>query len=80
MVKRTCSHSTSLGRRVTHGTSARNPRQLVSSRHMMPGSQASPPSIISTRSPGTRSNVPWQISDTRCAMMLQPDPSVCHSM
>ena len=47
---------------------------------MIPGSQAMPPSIINTFSPGTPSNVPWQTSDTRCAMMLPPDPSVCHSM
>ena len=62
------------------GRVARSARQFVSSRQRMPGSQAMPPSRRSTLSAGSRSKTPWQISETRWAMMLPADPSVCHSM
>ena len=78
--KRTCSRATSLGLRSSHGISLLSARQFVSSRQRMPGSQAMPPSISSTFRVGNRSNVPWQSSETRCDMIEQAEPSVCHSM
>ncbi len=57
VVKRTCSRATSLGLRSSQGVSARSARQFVSRRQRMPGSHATPPSMSTTLSSGSRSNV-----------------------
>ena len=69
-----------LGLRSSQGVSDRRARQFVSSRHRIPGSQATPPSIRSTLSVGRRSKTPFTMSDTRCAIVALAEPSVCHSM
>ena len=78
VVSRTWSSMYSLGRRRTHGTSSRSDSQSLSRRHMTSGSQAKPPSAITTRRPGKRSNTPWQTRLMTLAWKIWLS-AVCHS-
>ena len=54
-------HTLTLGGRFSHGSSSRSDRQSLSSLQMTSGSQATPPSQMTTFKPGNRSKTPWQI-------------------
>ena len=68
----------SLGLRFTHGTSSRSASQSLSRRHITSGSQAMPPSAMTTFRPGNRSNTPWQARLITFAWKTWVS-AVCHS-
>ncbi len=51
----------SAGERLTHGTSARTPRQVLTARQMKPGSQVTPDSSSTNFRSGNLLNTPLEI-------------------
>lgn len=77
-MKRMCSRTTSLGERLTHGTSERSDFQSASIRQSNVGNHVMPASITTTRSSGYFSKTPWDTRLTTCDM-AHWIRSTCHS-
>ena len=60
------------GGRTQYGTSVRQPRQAVSSRHSRPTNGTRPPSMNITRVRGNRSKMPWQRIEAKCPNIPAP--------